>query len=112
LRKELGINSNEVAANRLKEAVENAALKEDDSKRGMGRGSPRFFEILKTSHELQTTPTLGVFPAPSAVKKYFEGREGPKMADKTDGTDKTSGIVRACVRLILLVRQTPTPLSP
>ena len=90
LRKELGINSNEVAANRLKEAVENAALKEDDSKRGIGRGSPRFFEILKTSHELQTTPTLGVFPAPSAVKKCFEGREGSKDGGQhgRDGQDK------------------------
>jgi hypothetical protein len=112
LRKELGINSNEVAANRLKEAVENGALKEDDSKRGIGRGSPRFFELLKTSRELQTTPTLGVFPAPSAVKKCFEGREGPKMADNADGMDKTSGIIRALVRLILLVYHTPTPLSP
>jgi hypothetical protein len=93
LRKELGINSNEVAANRLKEAVENAALKEDDSKRGIGRGSPRFFELLKTSHELQTTPTLGVFPAPSAVKKCFEEREGSKDGgrDRRDGQDGRAG---------------------
>jgi hypothetical protein len=34
------------------------------------------------------------------------------MADKTDEADKTSGIIRALVRLILLVRKTPTPLSP
>src|SRR5580704_18182727 len=34
------------------------------------------------------------------------------MADKADGTDKTSGIIGALVRFILLVRQTPTPLSP
>jgi hypothetical protein len=27
---------------------------------------------------LQTTPTLGVFPAPSTVKKCFEAREGSK----------------------------------
>jgi hypothetical protein len=56
----------------------------------MGRGSPRFFEILKTSHELQTTPTLGVFPAPSAVKKCFEGREGSKDGgqDGRGGQDK------------------------
>ena len=90
LRKELGINSNEVAANRLKEAVESGALKEDDSKREIGRGSPRFFELLKTSHELQTVPTLGVFPAPSAVKKWFEGREGSKDGgrDGRDGQDE------------------------
>ena len=34
LRKALGINSNDVAANRLKEAVEQGLLTEDDSKRG------------------------------------------------------------------------------
>ena len=94
LRKELGINSNEVAANRLKEAVESGALKEDDSKRGIGRGSPRFFELLKTSHELQTAPTLGVFPAPSAVKKCFEGREGSKDGgqDGRDGQDERDAL--------------------
>jgi hypothetical protein len=76
LRRELGINSNEVADNRLQEAVEGGALKEDDSKRGRGRGSPRFFQLLKTSHELLTAPTLGVYPAPHVVKNIFEGREG------------------------------------
>ena len=91
LRKELGINSNEVAANRLKEAVESGALREDDSKHGIGRGSPRFFELLKTSHELRTTPTLG--PAPHAVKNIFEGREGCKTAGQKgqngqDGEDE------------------------
>jgi hypothetical protein len=95
LRKELGINSNEVAANRLKEAIESGALKEDDSKRGIGRGSPRFFEVLKTSNELRTTPTLGVFPAPHAVKNIFEGREGSKTAGQEgqngqDGEDERS----------------------
>jgi len=87
LRKELGINSNEVAANRLKEAMESGALKEDDSKHGIGRGSPRFFELLKTSHELRTTPMLGVFPAPHAVKNIFEGREG----SKTGGQEGQNG---------------------
>jgi len=76
LRRGLGINSNEVADNRLQEAVESGALKEDDSKRGRGRGSPRFFQLLKTSQELQAAPTLGVFPAPHDVKNIFEGREG------------------------------------
>jgi hypothetical protein len=76
LRRGLGINSNEVADNRLQETVEGGALKEDDGKRGRGRGSPRFFQLLKTSHELQAAPTLGVFPAPHYVKNIFEGREG------------------------------------
>jgi hypothetical protein len=89
LRKELGINSNEVAANRLKEAVESGALKEDDAKHGTGRGSPRFFELLRTSHELRTTPTLGVFPAPHAVRNIFGGREGSNTAgqERQNGQD-------------------------
>jgi hypothetical protein len=87
LRRALGINSNEVADNRLQEAVDSGALREDDSKRGRGRGSPRFFELLKTSHELLTAPTLGVLPAPHVVKNIFEGREGSKTA----GQDGQSG---------------------
>jgi hypothetical protein len=90
LRRGLGINSNEVADNRLKEAVESGALREDDSKRGIGRGSPRFFELLKTSHELQTAPTLGVFPAPNSVKDIFEGREGSRTAGQ-DGQNGQDG---------------------
>jgi hypothetical protein len=92
LRKQLGINSNDVAANRLKETVESGALKEDDNKRGIGRGSPRFFELLKTSHELRTAPSLGVFPAPHAVKNIFEGRERYKSGgqDGQDGQQKRS----------------------
>jgi hypothetical protein len=98
MRRGLGINSNEVADNRLQEAVESGALKEDDSKRGLGRGSPRFFELLKTSHELRTAPTLGVFPAPHNVKNIFEGREGSKTAGQEgqngqDGQRERSEVV-------------------
>jgi hypothetical protein len=90
LRKELGINSNDVADSRLREAVESGALKEDDGRRGLGRGSPRFFELLKTSHELRTTPTLGVFPAPSLVKKCFEARVGSEDGGQ-DGRNGQDG---------------------
>jgi hypothetical protein len=90
LRRALGINSNEVADNRLQETVEGGALKEDDSKRGRGRGSPRFFQLLKASHELQAAPTLGVFPAPHAVKNIFEGREGSEDGGQ-DGQNGQDG---------------------
>jgi hypothetical protein len=69
MRKALGINSNDVAANRLAEAVEHGALEEDDSKRGTGRGSPRFFKLLISSADLKAQPELGVFPRPAEVRK-------------------------------------------
>jgi hypothetical protein len=56
MRKALGINSNDVAASRLREAVEHGALEEDDAKRGLGRGSPRFFRLLIPSAELRAAP--------------------------------------------------------
>jgi hypothetical protein len=95
LRAKLGINSNEVAANRLREAVEAGALEEDGDKRGSGRGSPRFFRLLKTSAELEAAPALGVFPAPHAVKNIFEGREGSEDGgrDGQNGQDERSEVV-------------------
>jgi hypothetical protein len=68
LRKGLGINSNDVAATRLQEAVEQGALEEDHDKRGSSRFSPRFFKLLIPSAALKAEPGLGVFPEPSAVK--------------------------------------------
>ena len=76
LRKEIGINSNDVAYHRLKEAVESGALEEDDSKRGSGRGRPRYYWIRKTSDELRVDSARGVFPPPHSVQKiFFRGRE-------------------------------------
>ena len=64
MRKELRIGSNDTAANRITEAVEHGALKEDDDRRGAGRGRPRYFWLLKTSAELRAGPQAGVFPSP------------------------------------------------
>jgi hypothetical protein len=69
LRKALGINSNDVAASRLQEAVEHGALEEDESKRGASRFSPRYFRLLIPSASLKAAPELSVFPEPSAVEK-------------------------------------------
>jgi hypothetical protein len=77
LRKELGINSNDVANTRLREAVESGALDQDDSKSGAGRGRPRYYWLLKTGDELRDAPTRGVFPAPHSVQKIcFHGEGG------------------------------------
>lgn len=82
VRKDLGIGSYETAANRIKEAAEHGALKEDDAKRGSGRGRPRYFWLLKTSAELRSVKPGGVFPSPDAVKKISKGR-GRQMTYET-----------------------------
>jgi hypothetical protein len=68
MRKALGINSNDVAASRLREAVEHGALEEDHERRGIGRGSPRFFRLLIPSAALNAAPGRGVFPEPGEVE--------------------------------------------
>ena len=78
VRKELRIGSNDTAANRITEAVEHGALKEDDDRRGAGRGRPRYFWLLKTSAELRAGPQAGVFPSPVDVKNKLEGGVGPQ----------------------------------
>ena len=82
MRQALGINSNDVADNRIKEALDAGVLKQDESRKG-GRGSPRYFWLLRTSLELKAGAQLGVFPAPSAVKILWEGGGGVK----TNGQD-------------------------
>jgi hypothetical protein len=72
MRQALGINSNDVAYNRMQEAIDAGILKQDESRYG-GKGSPRYFWLLRTSQELQAGERLGVFPAPSAVKKFLVG---------------------------------------
>ena len=105
LRKELGINSNEVAANRLKEAVENAALKEDDSKAGSVGAARASLNNSKPPTICKRRRRLACSrEAERRRKNASTGERGPKMADNADGRDKTSGIMRALVRLILLVR--------
>jgi hypothetical protein len=88
MRKALGISSNDTAANRMREAVEQEALKEDDSKRGTGRGAPRYFWILKSSAELEAEPELGVFPSPDSIEMILkEGGEG--QGQRTERTERT-----------------------
>lgn len=87
LRKELGINSNDVASARLREAVESGALEQDDSKSG-GRGRPRYYWLRQTADQLRDAPTYGVFPAPHSVQKiFFTGREG----SENDGQNGQNG---------------------
>ena len=83
MRQALGINSNDVVYTRMQEALDAGILKQDESRKGVGRGGPRYFWLLRTSQELKTGQCLGVFPAYSSVKKFLEG--GPDSQD--DGQD-------------------------
>ena len=69
MRQALGINSNDVADNRIKEALDAGVLKQDEARKG-GRGSPRYFWLLRTSHELQASAQLRRVPCPERSKKF------------------------------------------
>lgn len=93
MRQALGINSNDVADNRIKEALDAGVLKQDEDRKGYGRGSPRYFWLLRTSRELQASAQLGVFPSPSLVKNFLVGGGGSKTngqegKDGKDGKDE------------------------
>ena len=72
-----GINSKKTAINRVQEAIERGVLKEDDARRGRGRGSPRYFWLLQKSGDLETPSKqqieAAVFPSPAEVKKKWKG---------------------------------------
>jgi hypothetical protein len=103
MRQALGINSNDVADNRIKEALDAGVLKQDEARKG-GRGSPRYFWLLRTSRELQASAQLGVFPAPSAVKNFLVGGGGRKQTDKKEKTIRLIRLVRLVRRLLTLMR--------
>jgi hypothetical protein len=90
MRQALGINSNDVADNRIKEAIDAGVLKQDEDRKGYGRGSPRYFWLLRTSRELQAGAQLGVFPAPSSVKNFLLGGGGSK-SNGQDGKESEGG---------------------
>jgi hypothetical protein len=91
MRQALGINSNDVADNRIKEAIDAGVLKQDEDRKGSGRGSPRYFWLLRTSRELQASAQLGVFPAPSSVKNFLLGGGGSK-SNGQDGKDDEDAV--------------------
>jgi hypothetical protein len=74
LRQQLGINSNKTADDRLMEAVERHAIELDEERSGSGRGSPRYFKLLKED-------LLREINSPSSVSS---GR-----GDRMDMRDKT-----------------------
>jgi hypothetical protein len=89
LKSALGINSKSIANDRLKEAVEQGALKLDEEASGSGKGRPRYFQIVKTSEALSAAPPAGVFPSPDDVLREINNPSSVTSghADKTDKTD-------------------------
>jgi hypothetical protein len=78
LRKRLGVSSNTTAGRRLAKVIEFGAVEEDESKRGKGRGSPRYYKIKTTKMDRQA---INVFPPTEDVKRLFE-------AEATSGADQ------------------------
>jgi hypothetical protein len=107
VRKALGITSNRMANERIEEAIEQDALKEDDAKRGTGKGSPRYFWITKTVAELSKAAQGVVFPLPHDVKKFLEGGPCPGHRDKRDKKDR-----KALKRRSIRFPVPPVPLVP
>jgi hypothetical protein len=88
--KKLRIASTSTAKERLDEAVSAGALEYDDTMRG-GRGSPRYFRVLRSSAELRAGARGGVFPPVEIVKKIFSGGGGKaeQNEQKIEGEAKT-----------------------
>ena len=91
LRQQLGINSNKTADDRLMEAVERHAIELDKERSGSGRGSPRYFKLLKTSAQISAEPGQGVFPPPEDVLREINSPSSVSSGrgDRMDMRDKT-----------------------
>ena len=102
----LGINSNNVAAHRIEEAIRAGVLLEDDSRRGQGRGRPRYFWLLRSSEALSADVGSGVLPHPDAVSERNilhretgsdrgqngeEGQEAAENSSRSDDGDEKKG---------------------
>jgi len=70
VRKKLGVASKETAAQRMEKLTDFGFIEEDESKRGKGRGSPRFYTI---SDKAAGGGAPNVFPHPVDVAKITEG---------------------------------------
>ena len=68
----LGIDSNDTAGRRLKEAQRLGLIELIEPPGGLGRTTPRRYRVLVTSSDLQVRKTGGVFPTPAAVREAFD----------------------------------------
>lgn len=68
----LGINSNETAGRRLKEAQRLGLIEQVEPPAGFGKTTARRYRVLVPSFELQERKAIGVFPPPDAVRKAMQ----------------------------------------
>ena len=68
VRKKLGVASKETAAQRMEKLTDFGFIEEDESKRGKGRGSPRFYTI---SDKAAGGGAPNVFPHPVDVAELI-----------------------------------------
>jgi hypothetical protein len=112
--KGLGINSKKTAINRIQEAVERGALKEDDARRGRGRGSPHYFWLLQQSTDLKNrTEQGGVFPSPAEVEKKWKEGEGAETRgqEEQEEQDEWSASASCSSRSSCPRNSTPSPID-
>ena len=91
VRKKLGVASKETAAQRMEKLTDFGFIEEDETRRGKGRGSPRFYTI---SDNAAGGGAPNVFPHPADVAKVMRGGGGvnPPVQDIRDEQDDGDGV--------------------
>ena len=68
----LGINSNDTAGRRLKEALRLGLIEQVEPPGGFGKTTARRYRVLVPSVDLEKRHHGGVFPSPDAVRKAMQ----------------------------------------
>jgi hypothetical protein len=95
VRKKLGVASKETAAQRMEKLTDFDFIEEDESRRGKGRGSPRFYTI---SDKAAGGGAPNVFPHPVDVAKITRGGGGVKTPVQDIRDEQDDGAVVGATR--------------
>jgi hypothetical protein len=71
----LGINSNDTASGRLKEAQKRGLIEQVEPPGGFGKTTARRYRVLVHSTDLDKREIGGVFPAPNRVRKSMQSED-------------------------------------
>jgi hypothetical protein len=84
----LGINSNDTAGRRLKEAQRLALIEQVEPPGGFGKTTARRYRILVPSVDLEKRHHGGVFPSPDAVRSAIESENCTGSTACTAGSER------------------------
>jgi hypothetical protein len=73
----LGINSNDTAGRRLKDAQKRGLIEQVEPPDGIGKTTARRYRVLVPSTDLDKREIGGVFPSPDAVRKAVQSENCP-----------------------------------